>query len=513
MNNTSIQDGCILRKYSFITRMPDEAGALHLAAAIIRKYNGNINRLQFDRRIDPATVFFEVTTEETSYDAITRELAAIGYLQTSIQPISFLKFYIDVPNRSGALDEFLRYTTEAGANIAFIDFDDAGRHPGRLTVSLHVGPGAGTLMEQIKSKYRMEILEYDNTGEHLDDTVFYVKLAQKIRNIIGDSEDDFLLSFLADTNHIAQELMDRGNDPKKAFSCVLETGQTIRATTGSRFYSDAQRIPITGRHTLFCFQMPCGGSVFAIKTPDEAVLVDTGYGIYHEDVLIMLEKYGIGKPSDISRIFITHADADHCGAAGFFSAPSYMHHTTLGIIKENNRAYGSRSDKLILETFYTKMINLFSGFTPPENVIFFNKEPIGMRGEFPVIGMFEVDGIRFEILEGLGGHIGGQAYLFSADEGLLFAADSIINVPSLTPARMKYNSLAEFLVASVNVNNDLAKKERRALLNLVEETDNMLKEKGKQCLVCGGHGAVSVYEGGKLVAYGDVEHYGAVALP
>jgi glyoxylase-like metal-dependent hydrolase (beta-lactamase superfamily II)/uncharacterized protein with ACT and thioredoxin-like domain len=492
--------------------MPDKAGALHRAAAIIRQYAGNINRLQFDRRIDPATVFFEVTAKSDAYEKITQDLSAIGYLQTSIRPVSFLKFHVDVPNRSGALDEFLQHTTEAGANITFIDYDDAGRHPGRLTVSLLVEQSGAvdTLMDEIKSKYRMEILEYDNTGEHLDDTVFYVTLAQKIRAIIGESEDAFLLSFLADTNHIAQELMDRGNDPKKAFSCVLATGESIRKTTGPSFSADVQRIGITDRLTLFCFQLPCGGSIFALKNTDEVVLIDTGYGIYFPDVRVMLERYGIGKPSDISRIIITHADGDHCGAGGYYSAPSFIHPVTLGIIRENNRAYGTRSDKLILESFYTKMINLFSGFTPPENVVLFPTKTLRMRGIFPVISTVEIGGISFEVLESLGGHIGGQVYLFSEEQGLLFAADSIINIASLTKERMDYNALAEFLVASVNVNNEVAKKERAALLHLIAETDSRLKEKGKRCIVCGGHGAVSVLDGKRLSAFGDIGHYGAV---
>lgn len=500
-----------MEKHSFVARMPNEAGALQRAAAIIRQFNGNINRLQYDRRIDPATVFFEVTADAESHRKIADELAAIGYLQTSIRPVSFLKFYVYVPDRSGALDEFLQHTTRAGANIAFIDYDDAGRHPGRLTVSLHVeqSGAAATLMEEIKSRYRMEILEYDNSGEHLDETVFYVNLAQKIRSIVGESEDAFLLSFLADTNHIAQELMDRGNDPKKAFSCVLATGRTMRETTGRQFSADVQRIRITDRLTLFCFQMPCGGNVFVLKTPDEVMLVDTGYGLYHADVCTMLERYGIGSTSGISRIVITHADADHCGAGGFFHTPSYMHPVTREIIRKNNRAYGTRSDKLILEAFYTKMINLFSGFTPPEKIVLFGREPAGFRGIFPVIGTVAIDGIRFDVLESLGGHIGGQVYLFSAEEGLLFAADSIINVASLTPERSAYNALAEFLVASVNVDNELAKKERAALFYLIAATDADLAGKGKRCIVCGGHGAVSVYENRKLVVYGDVEHYGA----
>ena len=199
--------------------MPDTPGSLHRAAEIIKKYDGNINRIQFDRRIDPGTVFYEVTATDECYREITRDLAGIGYLQTSLKPLNFLKFAVFLPHRPGALFEFLGYTTSAGANIAYIDFDDRGRHPDRLTVSLNLeqNPEVEHLLDQLKSRYRLEILEYDTTGKHLDDTVFYVRYAQAVRELIGDSEEQFLLSFLADTNHMAQELMDRGCNPRQVF--------------------------------------------------------------------------------------------------------------------------------------------------------------------------------------------------------------------------------------------------------------------------------------------------------
>lgn len=62
-------------------------------------------------------------------------------------------------------------------------------------------------------------------------------------------------------------------------------------------------------------------------------------------------------------------------------------------------------------------------------------------------------------------------------------------------------------VTSVNVDSDLAKKERKALLEIALETDTTLLAKGKRCLICGGHGAVSVFEEGKLVTFGAVERY------
>jgi glyoxylase-like metal-dependent hydrolase (beta-lactamase superfamily II) len=489
--------------------MPDAPGSLHRAAEIIKKYDGNINRIQYDRRIDPATVFYEVTASDESFEKITRDLAKIGYLQTSLKPLNFLKFCCYLPHKPGALYDFLNFTTSAGANIAFIDFDDKGRHPDRLIVSLNIEQSSvvDQLLDHLKSRYRLEIIEYDTTGKHLDDTVFYVRYAQEIRKLIGESEEDFLLSFLADTNHIVQELMDRGNDPQKVFESILLTGQTLRATTGDTFSAEVQRFPLTETSNLLCFQLPCGGNIFLISTSYENVMIDTGYGIYHDDVMNMLSRYGFLDEQQISRIFITHADADHCGAAGFFKSPVSMHKDTLEIIKKNNRAYGSRSEYSVLEEFYTKMINLFSGFNSPEHVQCFTDPPVAMRGIFPVLGIVTIGDLELEILEGLGGHTCGQVYLYSQKTGLLFAGDSVINFSSLTKERADYSSLAAFLVTSVNVDSELAKKERKALLDLALETDANLVAAGRRCLVCGGHGAVSVLEGARLTAHGTIERY------
>jgi glyoxylase-like metal-dependent hydrolase (beta-lactamase superfamily II) len=489
--------------------MPDTPGSLHRAAEIIQQYDGNINRIQFDRRIDPGTVFYEVTATDDAYANITRELAAIGYLQTSLKPLDFLKFTVDMPHQPGALHEFLNYTTSVGANIAFIDFDDNSRHPHRLTVSLNCEQSAAVenLLDQLKSRYRIEILEYDKTGKHLDDTVFYVRFAQKVRELIGDSEDQFIMSFLADTNHMAQELMDRGCNPHQVFDSVLDTGHSMNRTNGSGFYADVQQFAITACVTLHCFQLPCGGNLFMLSTPDEMVMVDTGYGIYHDSVMAMLSRYGLGNERKLSRVIVTHADADHCGAAGFFSVPVFMHEGTLDIIRTNNRSYGSRSDHATLDEFYTKMINLFSHFNTPKDIRCFGKADGTTRGILPVIGKFTIGDVELEVLDGLGGHTHGMIFLYSKDHGLIFAADSVINFASLTKERADYSSLAAFLVTSVNVDSENARKERKALLELAQETDTVLADSGRKCRICGGHGAVSVLENGKLAVTGSIERY------
>lgn len=504
-----------MEQFSFIACMPDRPGALHRAAEIIKRYEGNINRIQYDRRIDRYIVFFEVTAVPETYNKIREELERIGYLQTSLQPVAFLRFHVYLPNCPGALFDFLNYITSAGANITYLDFDERGQHPERLVVGLNIENTGliDSLLNELKSRYRLEILEYDTTGEKLDDTVFYLRLAQKIRSFIGSAEDEFLMRFLHDINHIAQELSNLRKEPVEVFENILKVGDCLNRTTGENFFADVQRVKISDGIELFCFQLPCGGNIYLFDTTCERVMIDTGYGIYYQDVVDMLQHYGLG---DLSRlkIYITHADADHCGAAGYFPAPSYLNSETLLITRETSRAYGSSSQGCILEEVYTKIINLFSRFNPPSNVILFpeisrSDETIEKRGTFPVIARFRIGDLNFEALEGLGGHVYGEIFYLCPEEGLLFPEDALINFKSLSPDRTEYNVLADYLMTSVNVDSKLAREERNALLSLVSEIDGWLAEKGKRCLICCGHGSISVLENGKLVEYSGSERYTA----
>jgi glyoxylase-like metal-dependent hydrolase (beta-lactamase superfamily II)/uncharacterized protein with ACT and thioredoxin-like domain len=503
-----------MEQFSFIACMPDKPGTLHRAAEIITRYEGNINRIQYDRRIDRNTVFFEVTASSQAYDKIREELERIGYLQTSLQPVAFLKFNVYLPNCPGALFDFLNHTTSSGANITFLDFDDRGQHPERLVVSLNIENAdlIDSLLNHLKSKYRLEIIEYDTTGEKLDDTVFYLRLAQKLRYYLGNAEDDFLMKFLHDINHIAQELSNLRKDPVEVFENILKVGDTLKRTSGEGFYADIQRVRVKDNIELFCFQLPCGGNIYLFDTPDEKFMIDTGYGIYHQDVVNMLQHYGLGDLSLIKRIYITHADADHCGAAGYFSAPSYLNQETLKITRETSRAYGSSNQGCILEEVYTKMINLFSRFTPPSDVILFpdisaQDRETDKRGAFPVIARFKIGSLEFEALQGLGGHMHGEVFYLCPEEGLFFPQDAVINFRSLSPERTEYNILADYLMTSVNVDSNLAREERSAIISLILDLNNMLVQKGKKCLICCGHGSMSVMENGKLIEHSGSERY------
>ncbi len=488
--------------------MPNEPGCLHKAAKIIKSHGGNIHRADYDRRIDPHIVFFEVEVRENDYREILQELAEIGYLQTTLSTPKFLKFNVFLDNKPGALFDLLNYITAARANIAFMDFDDKSEQPSLLTLGMTLEQSqlVDSLLHELKARYRIEVLEFDETGMRLDDTVFYLRFAQQIRQIIGDAEEDFLLKLLHDSNHIAQELTRLGMEPREAFNSIVETGRMLKSTTGSNFKAEVQEISLEEGTKLFCFQPQCGGNVFLLASVEDKIMIDSGFGIYHDDIAQMLKSFGLGDGSDISRIYISHADADHSGGAGLYSGVSYMHPKSLGIVREMNRAYGSRKEKSILEEAYTKLINLFSSFSPPAEPKLLPTEVKGRMGAFNIIDDFQFNGKTFRVLEGLGGHLEGHLFFLCEDYNLLFTGDCLINFASLSEERQHFASLAKILMTSVNVDSEKASAERKGLIELAQEIQ---RRKECQCILCCGHGDISCLSDGALVSLGRSVSYSA----
>ena len=70
----------------------------------------------------------------------------------------------------------------------------------------------------------------------------------------------------------------------------------------------------------------------------------------------------------------------------------------------------------------------------------------------------------------------------------------------------KFNILAKILLTSINVDSEIASKEREFLLQIAKELDKKMALQGKRCLICGRH-AVSVLEKENLKTYGEIELY------
>lgn len=303
----------------------------------------------------------------------------------------------------------------------------------------------------------------------------------------------------------------QGISPEKYLELVKGIGDYLGANTGKNFTSDYQKIPLTANIIFYSFQLPGGGNLNIFDAGEDGKMVlDTGYGCFFNDCDKMLEKVGVDGFFDTRVVICTHADADHCGAAGYFKMMPLMHPTCKAILDAGTRNYGSVNNLDLLEKFYTTSINTMSRMNVPDKVIECGTEPIGMRGLFPIIEKISFAGMEFEVWESLGGHIAGQLLLFEPNLGMLFTSDAFINFATLSKERADYCSIADSMIGSVNVDSEIARTERKELTSLAVELDAELKKNGKYLLICCGHGAVSkIDENGNLVPASELIHYSA----
>ncbi|HEX2952687.1 MAG TPA: MBL fold metallo-hydrolase, partial [Bacillota bacterium] len=101
----------------------------------------------------------------------------------------------------------------------------------------------------------------------------------------------------------------------------------------------------------------------------------------------------------------------------------------------------------------------------------------------------------FEIYEGSGGHLDGEMIYICRDYGIIFTGDNLVNIRGFSPERAEFNSLAPYLMRSVNVNSDKATAIRKGILEIIEALQS---NNAKPCIICGGHGPLSILEKGNL---------------
>ena len=121
-----------------------------------------------------------------------------------------------------------------------------------------------------------------------------------------------------------------------------------------------------------------------------------------------------------------------------------------------------------------------------------------------MFGSLKACGYTFTVLESHGGHQYGQLFLLNEEAGLFFTVDSCLNLKSISPERTKYNQLADLFMTSVNVDSDLARKERKDLLEIASD---LTAKSDKPFYICCGHGAISTIKDGKLAAFGETTRY------
>lgn len=116
-----------------------------------------------------------------------------------------------------------------------------------------------------------------------------------------------------------------------------------------------------------------------------------------------------------------------------------------------------------LHSPYCSLSKIISGYKPPslDNAEIFGEKTGNEPLEY--VGSFEFEGLKFDLIEGSGGHVRGENLIVSDDLKLVFTGDIYVNIDGFTDEQREFNLLAPYLMTSVNVDSAKAKIERSLL--------------------------------------------------
>lgn len=491
---------------SYVTSMPDQTGAFLLASKIIAKYNGNIVRVSYNKAVDLHMLFIDVEADSGSLTTIAKELKRIGYLSSNIPRASVIMVSIRVPDRSGALLPVLDILNSYDINISYMNASTANADYQDFKMGLLIENPAmiKELLDQISKRYQIDIIDYDDSEENLDNTIFYIRLANSMQKMLGLSTDK-TMEFISESNRIMQTLQEKGENPAKVFDYIRRFASFISRHQGSYFKVDIEILQISENVVLYSIQPPCGSNTVVMDTGSEYVLVDTGYAIYGDEMTSIFAQLFPDWGKRDKRIYLTHADVDHCGLlTKLTGAKICLNQKSADSLRRQYAGQPDYREHSSLGLGYSKLSRIISGYIPPDPARFaiIDSDTPPEHETLLPIGSFDVADLSFEVLEGSGGHVYGEVVFLCREIGLVFTGDILVNIGGFTPDRAEFNSLAPYLMTSVNVDSRKATRMRKSVTALIEEIG---ETNHKPCIVCGGHGCISTVSSGKLINFADTQ--------
>ena len=299
---------------SFVTNMPDKAGAFLRASKIIAQYNGNIVRVSYNKAVDPHMLFLDVQASESVLQKIQNDLTDIGYIKDNITEVRVIEVLVKIPDKPGAVLPVLEILNRYAINISYMN-SCAGSGPYQdFKFGLLIEKPAiiKTLLDEINQIYQIDIIECDSSEENLDNTVFYIRLANEMQNLLGINTKKTMW-FISEANRMLQVLQSDGENAHKVFEYIRRFAHSISSYRGDKFKVNIEEVKLSNSVLLYSIQPYCGSNTYILLSQGELVMIDTGYAIYADEMQCVFKELIPDWGKLTKRLYITHADVDHCG--------------------------------------------------------------------------------------------------------------------------------------------------------------------------------------------------------
>ena len=473
-------------KKTYVTNMPDRAGAFLQASRLVAELGLNITRVSYNKAVDIHTLFLEVEGEAERLALATERLETIGCLQSGENEGTVLLVEFRLRDVPGSVTDVLELIEQYNFNISYLSSQENGSGWQDFKMGLFV-EDAGRFAEFLNAASRLcpvRVIDYDKTGKILDNSIFYVSFANELAQRMGLPEER-RMDLVIDSNLVMQLLDERGESFHKTFDYIRGFGEALARYRGESFRPRVTEYDYGEDLHLLLIEPPCGSNTCILCHQGEYLFLDTGYACYRREMLVLLRQLLPDFDTAPRYALLTHADADHSGLLDLFGTVYLSRKSRDSLLMERSSQGGFR-ERNPLHAPYIHICKTLTAYktAAPETLHVIGGVSTAQTQPLEHIADWSFGALDFQVWEGQGGHLPGEIVLVDRKRMLAFTGDIFINIHELTEEQARHNRYAPYLMDSVDTDPALCALERRELRSMLGP--------GKWS-VFGGHGPVKVW--------------------
>lgn len=473
-------------KKTYITTMPNHIGAFLKASECFASLGINITRVSYNKAIDSHTLFIDAEGGEDQLAKADKELASIGYLPTdrNENSIVLIEFMLrDVP---GSVTEVLKLINRYELNISYISSQENGSSHQAFKMGLFVEneDRMKAFLKEAQEICPVRVVDYNHTERVFDNSIFYQTFVSGLMQLSGLPEES-RDSLLVNSNLVMQILDENGLSPYKTFESISRFAELLSLSRGKQFLPRITEQKISANTKITLIEPPCGSNTVIIESLGETLFVDCGYALYRDEMLDLIRNILPGFDDMKKRIFITHADVDHCGLLPVFDEILASRKTAECLELEYKGENGFREQNP-LHRPYVNICKALTFYKPPvpEKLLPLWGSSDENKELLEQVGSLDLGELHFEVYEGKGGHLPGETVLIDFDHHIAFTGDIYVNIHGMTREQAEYNRYAPVLMTSVDTDPALCTAERQSVMQRLG---------AGEWKIYGSHGAMKEY--------------------
>ena len=453
-------------KKTYVTTMPNHIGAFLKASECFAALGINITRVSYNKAVDSHTLFIDAEGNEAQLKAADERLASIGYLQNtdSGKGIVLIEFHLkDVP---GSVTEVLRIISEYRLNISYISSQENGSAYQAFKMGLFV-EDEGILqafLAQVEKLCPVRVIDYNHSEKVYDNSIFYRSFVSGLMQTL-ELPEDCRETLLVNSNLVMQLLDEKGLSPYKTFESISRFAELLSVCRGGAFSPRITDHQITESTRVTLIEPPCGSNTAILHSGGETLFIDCGYALYRQEMTDIFRRLLPDWDGMRKRVFITHADVDHCGLLPLFDEILASSKSRECLSLEHAGKYGFREQNPIHRP-YVNICKTLTRYVPPEpgKIKGLWDVPGEQQGPLAQMGLFRFGEMCFEVYQGKGGHLAGETVLIDYEHHVAFTGDIYVNIHGMTREQSTYNQYAPVLMTSVDTDPELCAQERRSIM-------------------------------------------------